>query len=443
MRVLGIELRRTSALVVGVLVALVMLGLLWWLPPANKNSTGWTRQFSTMAEWTRYLLIFTWPLTFGAGAVLGLRDRRSGVLELFSSTPLPRGRRVARTLLALGAPLVLAYAAVVAVGVVGVSSRTDYLSWGWVPVVLVGALSLVAAAWLGMGIGRLLPSPLTPPLVAVGAMALMVFAELAGTGGHPFALLRPVTAAPESVFTRVSDSVTAGQAAWFVGLAATGVLLVAARRWWLAGLPLVLGAAVALSLLPATAAGARAPDPAAAEVVCVDALCLTRAHEHERAALSAPARQALRLLSALPSPPTAVREIPNPSRSEPRGPEPVHTVWLDLDDIIYFRSEPLPPERLTALMVDGAGTRDCDLVAGPSGEESAARAVVSAWLTGTLEPSRYHGDFGAEVNTLAASAWDALRALPPADQTARVNATREALAGCTGSSWQALTGGSL
>ncbi|PWW66737.1 hypothetical protein [Actinokineospora spheciospongiae] len=441
MRVLGIELRRSAAPVLGGLVVVLLLGLLFWLPPAGKGSTAWTRQWWSMAEWVRYALVFAWPLTVGAGAVQGLRDRRSGVEELFASTPRPRAQRAARTLAALAVALLVAYLVVVVVGGVQVAAKTGHLGLGWVPVALVGLLSLVAAAWLGMGVGRLLPSPLTPPLLAVGAMALMVVAEAAGDEGYPFVLLRPSATRPGSVFAHTAGSVSAGQALWFGGMAVAGVLLFALRRWWSGVLPLLAGAALALPLLPTTSAEATAADPAAAELACADGLCLTRAHERERAALAGPAREALALLSKLPAPPTEVRELPNPVRPEPRGPEPTDTVWLDLDDLVYFRSTPLPATRITELLVEGAGTRECNARDSSPHREVVARAVTTAWLTGHLTPLRnYLGEEDPELNPLAQQALTTLNARPAADQRAHVEAARQSLAACTGTAWTALTG---
>ncbi len=444
-RILGIEVRRTTALVLGALVAVVMVGMLFW-GPSTKNSTAWTRQWTTLAEWVRFMLAFSWPLTLGAGALQGLRDRRSGVEELFGSTPRPRAQRVGWTLGALAVALVAAYSVVFAVGAVQVPSATDYFHWGWVPATLVGAVALVGVAWLGMGLGRLVPSPLTPPVLAVAGLALSSLGFGRPGDGLPWSALLPSLPFPRSVFTAVDGSVTGVQAVWFVGVALTGFLLVALRRRWLGALPVLVAAAVAVPLLPATAEEATTPDPAAAELVCAERLCLTRAHEHERAALAGPAREVLRLLAKLPSPPTSVREVALTGRGERdmRLPEPTDAVWVDLDEFTYFRRTPPTPEQVTTYWLAGAGTRTCygDHVPRTLAREVAARTVMTAWLTGRLEPLPvYRAWLGDETDALAAQAWEHLRALPAPVQATRVQSAREVQASCSGDPLTTLTGG--
>ncbi|MEU4446350.1 hypothetical protein AB0K14_17735 [Actinosynnema sp. NPDC050801] len=445
MRILGIELRRTTALLLGVLVAVVMVGLLSW-GPSTKNSTAWTRQWTTLAEWVRFMLAFSWPLALGVGALQGLRDRRSGVEELFGSTPRPRAWRVGWTLVALAVGLVTAYAVVFAVGAVQVRSSTSYFHWGWLPAALVGVLALVGVAWLGMGLGRLVPSPLMPPVLAVAGLAVTSVGFGRPGDGLPWTALLPTLPFPRSVFTAVDGSVSAVQAVWFAGIALSGFLLVSLRRRWLGALPVLVAAAVVVPLLPATAEEAMSADPVAAELVCAGQLCLTRAHEHERAALTGPAREVLRLMAKLPSPPTSVREAGLSERGEldMRLPEPTDAVWVDLDEFTYFRATPPTPDQMTTYWLAGAGTRTCygDHIPRTLTREVAARTVMTAWLTGRLEPLPvYRLWLGEETDGLAARAWEHLRALPEPEQAARVQAAREVQAACSGDALTTLTGG--
>ncbi|MCE6999435.1 hypothetical protein LZG04_32185 [Saccharothrix sp. S26] len=445
MRILGIELRRTTAVLLGLLVVLVMVGLLEWAP-ATKNSTAWTRQWTTLAEWVRFMLVFSWPLTLAAGAMQGMRDRRSGVGELFASTPRPRAHRVGWTLGALAVSLVVAYAVVLAVGAVRVVSATDYFHLGWMPVALVGVVALVGAAWLGAGLGRLLPSPLAPPVLAAGGFALMSLGLGQPGDGLPWSALLPSLPFPRSVFSSVAASLTAVQALWFAGVALAGFLLVALRRWWLGALPVLVAGVVAVPLAPATPGEAVTADPVAAELVCVERLCLTRAHEHERAALTGPAREVLRVLGKLPSPPTSVREVATSERGwrDRRQAEPTDAVWVDLDEFTYFRRTPMTSEQVTSYLLAGAGTRTCygDYIPEEVAREVAARSVMAAWLTGHLQPlPSYRAWLGDEIDTLSAAAWDHLRALPEPTRLARVQAAREVQASCVGDALSTLTGG--
>ncbi|MFD0199513.1 MULTISPECIES: hypothetical protein [Saccharothrix] len=439
MRILGIELRRTAALVLGVLTVVVVVGMLQW-GPSMKNSAAWSRQWSTMAEWVRFMLMIAWPLVLGGGAVQGLRDRRSGVDELFGSTPRPRAHRVAWTLGAVATALVAAYAVVLVVGAAQVVSATDYFHLAWLPVTVVGVVALVGAAALGMGLARLVPSVLTPPLLAVGGLALMSLGLGPEQAELGWTLLLPSLPMPVTVYASVPAAVSAVQLLWFAALAVTGFLLVLRR--WAAVLPVLVAGAVAVPLMPMSAA---ARDEVAAELVCVERLCLTRAHEHERAALAGPAREALRLLAKLPSPPTSVREVPAAVRGEPeRGPESTEAVWVNLDDFTYFRREPPTAEQVTAYLVAGAGTRTCygDRIPREVSREVAARTVMTAWLTGRVEPlPSFRAWLGEEIDALTERAWAHLRAMPEADQAVRVQAAREVQAACAGDALTTLTGG--
>ncbi|QFZ23302.1 hypothetical protein [Saccharothrix syringae] len=444
MRIVGIELRRTSALLLGGLVLLVVVWLLYWGPPA-KGGTAWVRQWSSMAGWIRYMLVFAWPLAVGGGALLGLRDRRSGVEELFGSTPRPRSHRLLRTLAAVAVALGGAYLVVVAVGAVQLPAATTYFHWGWLPVVLVGVLALVAGAWLGVGLGRVVPFPLTPPVAAVAALALMV--PVVGPGAEervPWTLLGPTVPSPRDLYVRVAGSVNLGQAVWFAGVALAGVLLCVARRWWSAALPVLVAGAVAVAVLPAGADGALSPDPVAAEVVCADGLCLTRVHEGERAALAGPAREALRLLGKLPSPPVEVREVAGraPTGAETRGAEAADVLWVHLDEVFYFGFSPLAPDLVVGALVAGAGTRRCGGLPEEAGlREDTARWVMTAWVTGGFrKPSEVSQWVPEGADERAVAAWGALRAVPVAEQAVRVQAAREAQAACSGDPLAVLVG---
>ena len=83
--ILRIELRRSIAPWAGLAVLVVALGFLfllsgpWWKAPA-----AWTSQTTTAALWVRFLLVFLWPIVVGAGAIQGMRDSRSGMVELLA-----------------------------------------------------------------------------------------------------------------------------------------------------------------------------------------------------------------------------------------------------------------------------------------------------------------------------------------------------------------------
>lgn len=153
-RVLGIELRRSVAPWAGAVVftsALAFLYLVdasWW-----RGTMAWTAQWTSLAMWTRSLMFYLWPLAVGLGALQGLRDHRSKMSELLTSTPRPARHRAATLAGTTAITLASAFALLVLVGAVQVLARTEYTHLGWLPISLVGALFLVAGAVLGMGPG--------------------------------------------------------------------------------------------------------------------------------------------------------------------------------------------------------------------------------------------------------------------------------------------------
>lgn len=452
MRALRVELRRSAALLLGVAVLAIALVVLRMGPP-SKGSVAWTRQWTSLAEWGRFPLLFAWPVVLGAGALQGLRDRRSGVEELFASTPRPRAHRVLALLGALAIGLVAGYLVVLAIGAVQVSG---YWHWSWLPVVLVGLVALVAAAWLGTGLARLAPTPLTPPVLAVGGLVLMATALRIGEAGGEvpsglvlrLTLLRPSLPSLRDVHSEVAGSVTLAQGVLYAGLALAGFLLLAARKWWQVLLPAALGVAVAVPLMPGTPQGVRVASADALAEVCTDSgplVCVTKAHAHELGELAGPAQEALRRLAKLPDPPRSAREKPEPVGTPSRGPEPTDVVWINLDELNYF-AVVAPPrgEKLTTLMVAGAGTRRCHGLSSPEhpAREVAARTVAAAWVNGELVPLLSPSSWLAEeVDALVKPAWEALRALPEAEQAARVQAMRTVQGACSGDPLEALAGG--
>lgn len=205
-RVLRTELKRSVALWAGVVVlggslaVFCLIDGIWW-----KGTAGWTAQWTSMAMWTRYLLGFWWPLVVGMGAVYGLRESRSRMTELLTTTPLPAWRRAALPAGAMALALVSGFGLLVLVGAVQVAlGATTYTPVGWLPISLVGALALVAGALFGMGVARALPSVLTPPALVVLVLMLTGLllrqgnegARPSGVAPNRLAQLSPVTAEP-------------------------------------------------------------------------------------------------------------------------------------------------------------------------------------------------------------------------------------------------------
>jgi hypothetical protein len=424
--ILRTELRRSTAPVAGIGLLLVSLGLLYGLSgPWDKRTAPWNEQWTGLAQWTRYLALFVLPLVLGVGAWQGMRDKRSKVPELFSTTPRKTWRRVLPTAVAAGITITAGYVALLVVGGAQVAGTANYFHLKWLPVAGVMVLALVGSALLGAGIGRLLPSPVTPPVLAVVGLAAQ--ATVLQTG-WPL-LLTPVFDSPDvTVFTTVAVPVTLTQALWFLGIGATGFgLLVAsrARTRVVALLPVVVSAAVAVSVLSDVDSPVVA-DPGARALVCDDRgprVCVAQAHADYLPTLVGPAREALALMEKLPSPPTSVVELaPDEIASTPAGATPVHfPLWLPTD----------PAKIRLAVLVGGAptcGATDYEVMA----RIGTAQTIIAMWLAGERTSVPELQVPWAASPTEIDRIWREFLALPRAEQATRVAELREAAILCRG-----------
>ncbi|MFD5477032.1 hypothetical protein [Streptomyces hawaiiensis] len=457
-RVLRIELRRSVAPWAGAVVltsALAFLYLVdaaWW-----RGTTAWTAQWTSLAMWTRSLLFYLWPLAVGLGALQGLRDHRSKMSELLTSTPRPARHRAATLAGTTAITLASAFALLVLVGAVQVPANTAYTHLGWLPISLVGALFLVAGAVLGMGAGRALPSALTPPALAMGAFvftALMHMSlgrtETTTATGVPItepnrvSLLSPTVQEVRDVLVTLSTSVHVGQTVWLLGMAATGfALLVAAtpRARLIALTPVLAGATLALLVLPSDPRRMYVVDEAAAELVCDGPVCVTRAHQARLADLAGPGEEALRLLRGAlgGQAPVSVRENATvlPDGAMPRWSR--ETVLFDFDDGIIATAR---GEELTRALVAKGMVPGCSSL-GWSGtlNDAAAQSVAAGWALGDLKPLGGSPHAPGDQIAVARPVWKELKALPRAEQLSRINAAHAAALSCEGDALDVLSGG--
>ncbi|MFJ5221635.1 hypothetical protein [Streptomyces sp. NPDC088400] len=445
-RILRIELRRSTALRAGVLLLVTLLGNMlmpnapWW-----KGDESWVAQLTYTAWWLRTLMLFLWPVSVAAGAIQGIRDHRSGTSELLATTARPVWHRAARTAGALGLAVAVAYLLVFLYGGVQVIGNDGFVHLGWLPVLAVGMLALVAGAFLGMGVAKTLPSIFTPPALALVSLVavMLVHDSLQLSAPNRLVLLSPSLSPVHSPFLTVPWQVNLGQSVWLLGLAVTGFLLLTAgktRTRLLALLPVVLGAAVALPLLPSDPGRNYAVDKAATALVCADHVCVTKVHEPLLDAFKGPGAEALRLLGRLPDPPSAVHESVDAGPEGAKAPRTADLVSVDFEarDLIGATKD----ETLRILLA-GAGTAACSDAFGeasvidgkPVGQdkvirERAARTVAASWFTGELKPLPGPRVWRAETLALARPAWDALRALPADEQRERISALRTASLSC-------------
>jgi hypothetical protein len=468
-RILRTELRRSTAPWLGVIFVVLSLALLFGTTgPWIHGGAPWTEQWTGLALWQRNLLSFTWPVVLGLGAWQGTRQTRSTMDELLTTMPRPAWRRVGVLAGAMAIAVTVAVLVPFTIGAVQVAGSTSYFTFDWLPTLAVGILAVIAAAALGMAIGHLLPYVATPPMVAVAGEALLILllnvpsdADAAtGSLSARVTLLSPVLDGPDTAFTTVSSAVHLGQALFFLGLSATGFALLAVRGLRariVAGLPAVLGLALALTVLPGQLADAYPGDVAAAAPVCDESgsqVCVTAAHQGLLPEFTGPARKALADLAVLPNAPTSVREVPG----QPVGrlaplPRPEDTVQVDLNDgeTRTWSGPQVNADRLRLTLLVGAGTAPCAGYATPGDrtrrmEEHAARLAVVSWLSGDpAQPGSaanpFMEEYSPEVARKAESARDALFSLPRDEQVRRVAALRQAGLTCEGDQWEILTHG--
>jgi hypothetical protein len=274
-RPVSIDLRRSAAPGAG--LALLVLGLIAMYLFFGLDA--WSGRWSPMAGTLRTTIGFTWPLTLAAGAWLVGRDRRGQVGELFASSARPAWQRVAPPAAALTLTVSAAYLLTVAACVPQVAGSATYFNPAAVAVIAVGLLLLIAAALLGMGLGKLLPSRFTAPALALVGLFIssapgMLYLHVSERTQARIALLSPILA-QNGDFVMVPARLSLAQSIWAIALAVTGYLLVAGRGWRVraaAALPTLIGVAAALAMQPSSGPSSSvvAADAGAQELICAD-----------------------------------------------------------------------------------------------------------------------------------------------------------------------------
>ncbi|MBF9130671.1 hypothetical protein I0C86_17145 [Plantactinospora sp. S1510] len=443
-RILRIELRRSAALGVALLSLVVATATLL------SYTEGFAGRWMQLAVSGRSLLMVMCPLALAGGAWLGRRDSRSRVDELFTSTARPRWQRVLPTAGALAITLVTAYILMLLIGAAWVLPTAGYFPIAAIAVSAVGVLSLIAAGWLGMAAGRAMPRLVTAPALAVVSVALLALlpdylsvASMVEDRSDPAALLlTPVYIGGLDDLQTVVARVNLTQALWLAALAATGLLLLGAvgrRAITLAVLPAVLGAAVAIPLMPTGGYDAAAAvDPDAAELVCDNdgwQVCVTRAHAGLLPDVVGPARLALTMMAAkLPGAPSrAVETRRVQSWAQPDDAAPAakadraHTLVFDAPPIGRTGRADLTDADFLPGLLEAAWRQDCG---GQQEDQDAylARTVAAAWLTGQLPVAQSWWVPGDPERVSAA--YQTLIGLPEAEQERRMVEARDAALAC-------------
>ncbi|MEU4221169.1 hypothetical protein, partial [Actinoplanes sp. NPDC026623] len=281
-------------------------------------------------------------------------------------------------------------------------------------------------------VGRLLPSPVTAPALAAAGIGLLTVAQVTPRDREWLALVfSPIFGmASYTDYQTVYGRVSAAQAVWLAALAVTGAALLAsggARSRLAALLPAVLGAALAIAIVPRFEFVANPVDPVAQQPVCADGsprVCVSRVHAGLLPEVAPLARQAMTMLAKLPDPPSQAHEDTTtfyPDASPPRRPDTV-LIPVRVDGSGHLdEAAGIIPEMLYAA---GANTHGC-----PEPPSTEVARAAGAWLSGH-EPVPEYADEPAELNPAAVTLWQGLRRLSPNEAAARVAAVRQAALAC-------------
>ncbi|GLY15766.1 hypothetical protein Kisp01_27810 [Kineosporia sp. NBRC 101677] len=423
-RILWREVRRTMILPFGV-GFLVVANFL----AQDPMSGSWPGLVMPVLSGHQNNLFLLWPLALAIGTAIGGRDRAAGVSELLSTTTRHWTRIAPRAaLLTLG--LAAAYLVAPADQLISAAQTDSYWPKGWAWSLLAGALTVAAAALLGLALGRSLPSRLLVPVVGVVAMATIGLGLLLAEY-HPSRawLLIPSYLGPDAgQFATTAARTNAAQATWFLALGIAGLLLCSVTKWdrrrtlSATGAVLITGLTAALLLFPSPNQ-AQIQDAGATKLVCAEGLprvCVARPYAKSLPELVAPARAALRALAQLPNAPTTVLQDTRDPRKDER--QPPETVLLDL--VLDHEGHLVTGgTSLEESILDGAGAMWCAEAddSRTLDQEYAARTIAASWLLNRKEPL----DTGfPEVQKLTETAWTALRSQPTAVQRERIAALR-------------------
>lgn len=304
-------------------VATLVLGALMMYSEAGS----WAGRWMPFAAAVRFSTLILASIAVAFGAWQGGRERRRRIGEQLASTPRPRWQ-----------PLVVAWAGVtlgcwlgllvvVAAGAALVAPVATYAGGGWWWLLAVTPVALAAMTAAGIALGRAAPFWVVAPVAMIVVYGLQVYAhDTVGLRGAQW--LAPIIAVHDAGGQTLGGRIHLEQALWFGGLAATVLVLAAARRKWLAVLPAAVAAAGAAPLLnggPPYLEWER--DPVATELVCTEdgpQVCLTKDEAFLLDDVTPVARDALARFEGVPGGPTRAVGM---SYWVPLGAEPV----LDID----------------------------------------------------------------------------------------------------------------
>jgi hypothetical protein len=440
MRELRTELKRSTA-PAAALGVLVIYGLVLTNRPTWH--TGWPELSTSLGSF----LILLLPVAAAAGAWQGGRERRAQTEELVATVSRSSWRRTVPPL----AAVVIAVVATLALAVAVTGASTGPGNWQrqvWPAVAaVVDLLALAAAVSIGAGLGRIVRSNLTAPLLMCLLALGFVLLYGRGSGRWP-TMFNPSMKPPQDLgavraeFLQVRPVISAGQAVWLTGLLLTGALLAAAttiRGRLIAVAPAAVGALLAVPFFVAPGgydAGpygrsvAYRPDAQAMTLYCAPGaplVCGAAVHEQQVRRAAAPVREVLGALQRLPGAPTrAVADSQYLGRPVPDDVLPLSAALLGQGKI----------DRVRTLAAAGLGRHPDCYDAGPAiyDQIDQASALAGAWLLGLTSTETY-GHYESLDQQLRS-----FERLPPDEQVHRMGLLRQALRQCRPGAMKIITG---
>ena len=206
----ALELRRGPGKLL--VVPLIALGVFFVWQFAPPGPAVWPMVVSGVA----FSASLMGPVAGGFGALAGTRShrRRTGSMELLAA------RSVASAgLTELAALLIwvsVAYIVVVGVALLAASRSAAWSGPDPLRTVVIG-LGVLLHVVPGYLLGRVIPSRLTPPFVAVALYGISVV-NTTSRSGHAWSLFLPINLHETSEFDRFTLGATVGQLVWYVGL---------------------------------------------------------------------------------------------------------------------------------------------------------------------------------------------------------------------------------